>query len=648
MTARLELSGITRHYVTGGETVAALDGVDLVIEPGELVAIVGASGSGKSTLMNILGCLDRPSTGRYRVGGEDVSNLGPDGLARLRREHFGFVFQRYHLISGLTASGNVELPAIYTGEHTESRRQRARIILDRLGMGPRLSHRPNQLSGGQQQRVAIGRALMNGGGIILADEPTGALDSRTGETVLSLLKELNAEGRTIIIVTHDHGVAAHANRVVEIADGRILSDTGRKAETPVPPSPPQKAESSFRPLAAIGFSIIGAMITSLRAMAAQKLRTALTILGIVIGITSVVAVVGLGEGAQRFVTAEMSELGANTLTLYRGRSSGALNAGRVSRLSLEDTDVLAAQPYADSATPEMSGMVTARHGGVSMTMMVQGVGLGYFRVNGLKLKTGRLLTADDLNGVKANIVLSDKTAETLFKDGGSPIGRIVLVGRAPATVVGIVEASRQGMGGNNGTGYMTHTALRGRLVGNQELQAITVRLKDGVDSALAEKAVTTLLERRHGAKDFNVFNSDQIRKTIQRTTGIFALLISALAAVALVVGGIGVMNIMLIAVTERTREIGLRMAVGARQSDIMIQFLIEAIAVCLVGGAAGLILAFGLAGLFNVMQLGISIVITPAAILMAVLSTMMIGLIFGFLPARKAAMLDPVDALSRD
>ncbi|WP_029013274.1 MacB family efflux pump subunit [Niveispirillum irakense] len=647
MTARLELSGITRLYQTGAETVAALGGIDLVIEPGEMLAIVGTSGSGKSTLMNILGCLDRPSGGQYCVGGEDVSTLSPDGLARLRREHFGFVFQRYHLISGLTAAGNVELPAIYTGERSDSRHGRAKAILARLGLGDRLSHRPNQLSGGQQQRVAIGRALMNGGGIILADEPTGALDSRTGETVLALLKELNAEGRTVIIVTHDHGVAAHADRVVEIADGRILSDSRRPAEKRViPVSTPHKAESPFRPLAAIGFSIIGAISMSLRAMAAQKLRTALTVLGIVIGITAVVAVVGLGEGAQRRVTEELSGLGTNTLTIYRGRDMGDMNAARLSKLTLEDADALAAQPYTDGVTPEMAGSVIARYASRSINMQIQGVGLDYFRVNAMKLKAGRLLTADDLNRVRPSIVLADKTAESLFKDGGDPIGRIILAGKAPATVVGIVEAEH--MRGSNGMGYMPHTALRTRLTGDSNLSAITVRLKNGVDSKLAEKALGELLERRHGSRDFNIFNSDQIRKSIERTTSMFALMISALAGVALVVGGIGVMNIMLIAVTERTREIGLRMAVGARQSDIMIQFLIEAVAVCMVGGAAGLGIAFGLSALFNAMQFGLSLIITPGAILLALLSTMLIGLIFGFLPARKAARLDPVDALSRD
>lgn len=648
MTARLELTGITRLYQTGGETLAALGGVDLVIEPGEMVAIVGASGSGKSTLMNILGCLDRPSGGNYRVGGEDVSSLSADGLARLRREHFGFVFQRYHLISGLTATGNVELPAVYTGERSESRQGRAKAILARLGLGDRLSHRPNQLSGGQQQRVAIGRALMNGGGIILADEPTGALDSRTGETVLALLKELNAEGRTVIIVTHDHGVAAHADRVVEIADGHILSDSRKQvAKAPAPPLP-TKISSPFRPLAAIGFSIIGAMSMSLRAMAAQKLRTALTVLGIVIGITAVVAVIGLGEGAQRRVTQELSGLGTNTLTIYRGQGMGDMNAARLSQLTLGDADALAAQPYTDGVTPEVSGSVVARYAARSINMMVQGVGLDYFRVNAMKLKAGRLLTANDLNADRPSIVLTDKTVESLFKDGGDPIGRIVLVGKAPATVVGIVEAERMGMGGNSGVGYMPHTALRTRLTGDSSLTSITVRLKDGVDSKLAEKALGKLLEQRHGARDFNIFNSDQIRKSIERTTSMFALMISALAGVALVVGGIGVMNIMLIAVTERTREIGLRMAVGARQSDIMIQFLIEAVAVCMVGGAAGLGIAFGLSALFNAMQFGLSLIITPSAIMLALLSTMLIGLIFGFLPARKAARLDPVDALSRD
>src|SRR5262249_44597888 len=201
-TPLIELSGVTKTYRTGELAVEVLHGIDLAIYPGEFVAIVGASGSGKSTLMNILGCLDRPTSGSYRFLGENVSGFERDELARLRREAFGFVFQSYNLIGAATATENVEVPAVYAGTPPAARYERARALLTKLGLGERLEHKPTQLSGGQQQRVSIARALMNGGQIILADEPTGALDSKSGAEVLALLEELSHQGHTVIVITH--------------------------------------------------------------------------------------------------------------------------------------------------------------------------------------------------------------------------------------------------------------------------------------------------------------------------------------------------------------------------------------------------------------------------------------------------------------
>lgn len=202
-----------------------LHGITLDIRAGEFVAIKGASGSGKSTLMNILGCLDSPSGGEYLLDGEDVSTLDADELAALRRRTFGFVFQSYNLIATSTAQENVEVPAIYAGMPAAERHERAAELLGSLKLGDRLDHRPNQLSGGQQQRVSIARALMNGGRIILADEPTGALDSQSGEDVMALLRSMHEQGNTIIVITHAREVAERADRLIEIRDGQILSDT---------------------------------------------------------------------------------------------------------------------------------------------------------------------------------------------------------------------------------------------------------------------------------------------------------------------------------------------------------------------------------------------------------------------------------------
>jgi len=645
MAARLELRNVTRLYRNGEETIAALAGVDLTIESGEMVAIVGASGSGKSTLMNILGCLDQPDRGSYKIGDVDVAALDPDGLAQLRRNHIGFVFQRYHLINTLSATRNVELPGIYAAMSAQLRSERAKNLIERLGLGERLASRPNQLSGGQQQRIAIARALMNGGGIILADEPTGALDSRSGEQVLALLKELHAEGHTVIIVTHDRDVAAHADRIIEIADGAIISDSQFRSSAIETSAGLHTLRSGSQPFAALLTSATNALTMSFRTMAAQKMRTALTMIGVVIGIASVVGVVGLGEGAKQKVMAEMSDLGVSTMNIYPGRDFNDPNASKITSLTIADSVVLESQPYIDSATPEIVTNLKARYGAVTASVEISGVAASFFRTNGLSVKSGRGLVPDDVEGGAPNVVLSSLAASTLFKKS-DPLGRTVHIDNVPATVVGVLAARPSA--GRTLSVYMSYTGLRERLVGDVALGSIVLRVKDGVDTVAAEKAISNLLTRRHGVKDFFIFNRDQYRRSAEQTLMIFSVLIVALAAIALVVGGIGVMNIMLISVTERTREIGLRMAVGARRSDIMAQFMIEALAVCLVGGLLGVLTALGIATFANFLALPLPILLNWHAVLLACASTLLIGLLFGYLPARNAARLDPVEALARE
>jgi macrolide transport system ATP-binding/permease protein len=642
--ARLELKAVKRIYANGDEIVEALAGVDLVIEQGELIAIVGASGSGKSTLMNVLGCLVPPSEGKYRVAGVDVSTLDPDGVARLRRDHFGFIFQRYHLLGTLSSVGNIELPAVYADMPVARRREMATGFATRLGLAERLDYRPSQLSGGQQQRVAIARALMNGAQIILADEPTGALDSRSGETVLSLLKELHAEGRTVIMVTHDRSVAAHADRIIEIVDGRIVADSGSAKATPFRTD--WSVSGTTVPQTVAGYtSLFNAFAMSLRSMAAHKLRTALTMLGIIIGIVSVVAVLGLGEGARTQVLGEFDQLGTSTITIYPGLGWNDPNAAKIVSLTEDDADLLSGQSYVDSATPEIVGNLRARHAASDADIRVSGVGEGYARTSGLLLKSGRSLSVEEIRDGRPAAVISEQTQRALF-EGENPLGATILLGNVPFAVVGIVASSQSD--GQTLQAYVAYSAMKTRILGNVSLGSIIVRVKDGMNTDAADQAITSLLTGRHGVKDFFTVNSDQLRRSAERTMGVLSLLISSLAAVALVVGGIGVMNIMLVSVTERTKEIGLRMAIGARRSDIMLQFVIEAISVCLVGGAIGVLLALGLAISANMAGLPMPITVTWKAVVMAFASTTLIGLIFGFLPARNASRLDPVEALTSE
>ncbi|OZI43148.1 MacB family efflux pump subunit [Bordetella genomosp. 4] len=652
----ISLRGVWREFAAGEQTVAVLREVDLQIEAGEMVAIVGASGSGKSTLMNILGCLDRPSRGVYEVDGRPTDAMGPDELAELRREHFGFIFQRYHLLADLTAQGNVEMPAVYAATPRGARRERAQALLRRLGLDQRVDYRPGQLSGGQQQRVSIARALMNGGRIILADEPTGALDTHTGQEVLRILEELNGAGHTVVIVTHDMNVAHHARRIIEISDGKIVADR-RNADAPAtpaaPPGDPVRVEppaERTRPWQAMLERANEAMHMALLAMNAHRLRTFLTMLGIVIGIAAVVSVVALGEGSRQKILADISEIGTNTVDIYPGKDFGDEKAATIRTLVPADADALARQTYADSVTPVASTTASLRYRNVSVNGSIQGVGEQFFRVRGLTLAQGQFFDAEAVARRAQEVVIDENTRKALFGNHTEPVGQVIFLGTVPMRVIGVtVRKESMFSDGQTLNVWVPYTTALSRVLGQQHLGSITVRVSDAMPTKAAEQAITRLMLQRHGSKDFFVFNTDTIRQTIERTTATMTLLVSAIAIISLVVGGIGVMNIMLVSVTERTREIGVRMAVGARRSDIMQQFLIEAVLVCLIGGMLGILLSLSLGVLVAQASGGsFRLIYSGASMVAAFVCSTLIGVGFGYLPARNAARLDPVESLARE
>ncbi|MFC5475005.1 MacB family efflux pump subunit [Paraherbaspirillum soli] len=653
--ALLELTAVSRQFPSGEDAVTVLNNINLKIAAGEMVALVGPSGSGKSTLMNILGCLDRPSSGSYHVAGHAVGDLPADALAQLRREHFGFIFQRYHLLPDLDAIGNVEIPAIYAGQAAAARKQRAHALLTRLGLGKRTHHRPGQLSGGQQQRVSIARSLMNGGQVILADEPTGALDRHSGQEVIRILQELHAEGHTVIIVTHDMHVAEYAQRIIEISDGEIVADRLRTippdemaaaAATSTDPAAIELTqESSWR---AAGASLIEACKMALLSMKSHRLRSFLTMLGIIIGIASVVSVVALGEGSRRQILKEISYLGTNTITIYPGKDYGDEKAAALRTLVAADADVLAQQVYADSATPGVAASATVRYRNRSASATLEGVGEQHFRVHGIQMAAGSGFTTASIRHQKQEAVIDHNTRQKLFGSDSNPIGQILMLGDIPIRIVGVAKKEQNSFGGGKLTLWVPYTTALHRIIGQSPLQSIVVRIGDTASPAAAEKSIVKLLTQRHGSKDFFIYNSDSIRKTIEKTTATLTLLVSMIALISLVVGGIGVMNIMLVSVTERIREIGVRMAVGARQADIMRQFLIEAILVCLLGGILGIALALGIGAVFSGINDNFQMHYSLASIVAACTCSTVIGIVFGFLPARNAARLDPVEALARE
>ncbi|EKD3550432.1 MacB family efflux pump subunit [Escherichia coli] len=646
MKKLIELKGVSRTYGNGDQTRTVLKNVDLTIVAGEMVAIIGASGSGKSTLMNIMGCLDVPNRGDYYIDGQNAACLSPDELARVRREHIGFIFQRYHLIPDLSALGNVEIPAIYANSERDSRRQRATALLGRLGLEGREHHKPCELSGGQQQRVSIARALINGGKIILADEPTGALDSQSGQEVLAILNELNRRGHTVVMVTHDMKVARHAKRIIELCDGEIIADSGGcVSATETLPKTNRIRQSYWKTLLD---RTRESMQMALKAMKTHRLRTTLTMIGIVFGIASVVTVVALGEGARQETLEEIKSLGTNVVSIYPGQDLFDDSIESIRTLVPADANALAKQGFIDSVSPEVSASDNIRFLGKSAIASINGVGREHFRVKGIELLQGTTFR-DDRNALQ-EVIIDENTRKAIFDNTGlQALGQIVFLGSVPARVVGIAKSNNRSDASNRITVWMPYSTVMYRIVGKPVLTGISVRLKDNVDNEAAISAISQLLTRRHGIKDFQLYNFEQIRKSIEHTSMTFSILILMVACISLMIGSIGVMNIMLISVTERTHEIGVRMAVGARRSDIMQQFIIEAVLVCLIGGALGIALSYITGALFNALADGIfAAIYSWQAAVAAFFCSTLIGIIFGYLPAHKAARMDPVISLASE
>lgn len=637
----IKLSGVTKTFQNGDLETRVLHGIDLEIYPGEFVAIMGQSGSGKSTLMNILGCLDKPSTGEYYFSGRNVSVLDADELAQLRREAFGFVFQSYNLLAGATACENVEMPATYSGMPPQARRERASELLGSLGLFARLDHRPNQLSGGQQQRVSIARALMNGGQIILADEPTGALDSNSGKEVMKLLKNLSEQGHTIILITHDAHVANHAQRLIEISDGLIISDPG-PSEVTHPPINDHKlhGEPSF------STEILEGAKTAFRSLRSNIFRTILTLLGIVIGVGSVITMLAIGDGAKKAVVDSISAMGSNLLLI---RPGGPEQRRFVDVQTLVPADVVEINkiPHVVAALPELTGTYTIRYGNVDVSTEVNATGYQYPLARKWDISTGTFFTEDDEKTFATVAVLGKTVVRKLFSDE-DPLGKYIIVNNILFQVIGVMAERGADPGGQDQDDkiLVPYTTGSLRIMGRRYLRNVTISVDSEDHMTDVQSSVTSLLSERHGSEDFTIRNMASLIDTLSATQNTMTILLGSIAAISLLVGGIGVMNIMLVSVTERTREIGVRMATGARQRNIMQQFLIEALTVSAMGGIIGVIL--GLLSAAIVGHFGMPIDYSLGPVILAFSCAFLTGLIFGFLPARKAARLNPVVALASE
>lgn len=674
-----------------------LRGINLHIKKGEFVAIIGQSGSGKTTLLNIIGTLDEPSSGSYVFANYEVTKLNSDEKSRLRREKIGFIFQRYNLLSLMSAKENVALPAVYAGVSSQKRDERAKELLANLELADKFNSKPNELSGGQQQRVSIARALMNGGDLILADEPTGALDSKSGVMVLDILQRLNSQGHTIVLVTHDPTIAAKAGRIIEIKDGEIIKDSlnlspchferGEKStsnkdnlQSSVDSSLSAKAQNDKNgensaqnlnlnansaqkvqiPLTAmpqeiktyhlLKNQIIECLKIAYSSILAHKLRSLLTMLGIIIGIASVVSVVALGLGSQKQILESISRLGTNTIEVRGGRGFGDIRSGKV-KLALSDLYALKSLPQLESVEAQDGTSSIATYGNISLSAKMEGGGVSIFSIKGLNLGTGRFFNESEVSNADNVAVIDDNGRKRLF-DGFLPeqiIGKTIICNKQPFKIIGILEKdSRRPDTDITVRIYTPYTTLRNKITGSRVVEQIIAKVRDDASPALAEEAMVRTLEIKRGKKDFFTINSDSIRQSIEENMATMTLLITCIAVIALVVGGIGVMNIMIVSVSERTREIGIRMAIGARKEDILFQFLIEAVMICMMGAVLGVGLCALIVFAFNSVSTDFLMIVSSGSVVLGLASSVLIGLIFGFFPAKNAANLNPINALSKE
>ncbi len=653
-TPIIELRSITRTYGSGDAAVQVLHGIDLQIARGEFIAICGQSGSGKSTLMNILGCLDTPTSGQYLFEGHDVAHCSPDELAALRSEVFGFVFQRYNLIGTETALQNVAMPALYRGAGSQVREARAQQLLQRLGLADRANFRPSALSGGQQQRVSIARALMNGGRVILADEPTGALDSATGEEVLRLLHELHAEGHTIILITHDVGIAVQADRVVHIGDGNIIggavpaAPAAATAAVEVVATRPVAGQVEPEPIHANPVGDFAASFgMALRSLRNNLFRTSLTLLGIVIGVAAVITMLAMGDGSKAEVLRSIEAMGPDLLVVRPG-APNIRGSSDIKTLTAEDGKALEGLPNVLRVVPENGKGVTARFGRNDYSTNGVGTTAEYPLARNWALLQGQFFSEADVASYAPVAVIGTTVRDAIFTEGEDPVGQSILIASVPFEIIGVMASKGESAFGSDldDNIFVPITTGRIRLFGQSHVRAIALHLADMNRSEETAAAVSETLEARHRTADFQVRNMASLIETATQTQNTMSLLLGSIAAISLLVGGIGVMNIMLVSVTERIREIGIRMACGARRLQIQLQFLVEAVLVCAFGGLIGV--GLGFAAGYAARAFGSPVIFSLPPVLMAFGSAFVVGVVFGFLPARRAARLDPVVALASE
>ncbi|MCX5677582.1 MAG: ABC transporter permease [Candidatus Omnitrophica bacterium] len=649
----IKLENLSKTYKMGEVGVAALQGVSLDVRPGEFVAIMGPSGSGKSTLLHLLGFLDSPDSGKYYLMGNDVTNLRDDKLSVLRNNYIGFVFQQFHLLPRLSSLENTELPLTYAGK-----RHLKKIAMEKIkavGLLERGSHRPNELSGGEQQRVAIARSLVNDPPLILADEPTGNLDSKSQNEIMAILVDLNRQGKTIVMVTHEEEVAEYAKRIIKMRDGKIVSDETRTATKDI--GPVQTGISVDKILSGESSGIRQAELAdhlkqAFGSIVSHKMRSALSMLGILIGVAAVIAMLALGQGAKESISQTLASLGSNLLTLRSGsqRVHGvAMEAGAVTRFTFQDVDAIAKIPNVKRVSPTVTGRGQLVYMNKNWNTQVQGTGVNFAEMRASVPTAGKFFTEDELRS-RARVALLGTTVVRELFGSENPIDSMIRINKVSFKVIGILPSKGTNMfHDQDDLVVIPVTTAMYRLLGKQYVDTVDAEVSDQSAMEEVQNNMKDLIIKSHrlskeNEDSFEIRNMADIQQTLAQTTKTMTLLLGAIAAISLLVGGIGIMNIMLVSVTERTREIGLRKAIGARGSDIMTQFLIESVVMTFTGGAMGVLCGSGIAALLALVA-GWAIKVSISSVLLATTFSIAIGIIFGLWPARQAARLNPIEAL---
>jgi macrolide transport system ATP-binding/permease protein len=727
MAPVIEITDLFKIYRLAEIEVRALNGVSLAIDRGEFVAVMGSSGSGKSTLMNIIGCLDRPTSGQYLLQNVDVASLAEDELALVRSRQIGFIFQNFNLLSRTSAIENVELPLFYSGRTVEGE-NRAAKLLDLVGLKDREQNHPNQLSGGQQQRVAIARALINRPAILLADEPTGNLDSKNSVEIMEIIRRLNRDdGITVILVTHNAEVAEFADRVITFRDGVVISDERKPASRAATDRIAANARAITQSATPAGESAIDAptgepqvgrgreiwifatmaLSAAARALRRNKLRAALTMLGIFIGVAAVIAMVAIGDGARYSVQQQIASLGTNQLIILPGATTAngvRAGYGSSSTLTVTDADAIAKEAPSVTAVSYLDRQVAqVVSGSRNWSTSINGTTPAYFTIRDWPVIAGRYFTDEETRSAAPVCLLGQTVVNNLFGEGEDPIGAAIRIKNFPVRVIGVLETKGQSNFGQDqddvilmpfdtaerkvlGTSqasatvptsttgstnpvlnpyigvqtwtaasplYQSGTAIISPFGGPPKISGLVnmifVKAKTAELVATAQGEVADVLHRRHHIgvtqdNDFTVRSLDEIAQASESATRVLTLLLASVASISLLVGGIGIMNIMLVSVTERTREIGIRMAIGARRLHILLQFLVEALLLSIIGGLAGALLGIAVSKLLAIVAQWPTL-ISPYSVIGGFAFAAAVGVFFGWYPARKASMLDPIDAL---